>query len=652
MIATLSPELDLETDLDLDLDDTSDFRECWDAFKPTERPRLLLWQEKNIVNEHGEPYNHFAYPHFGAPGGPCDAFDDYSVREIDLQMGSRLGKTFFGQSATIYNGTQLRLQQMFASTKEQLATQVVKRTYKMIRQVQSVNSKLIKPERLQNQYLIEFLGCSVFVGWARSAATFADKDCYAIHGNEIDDWQHLTTSKDGDPLDQFIERVKNHWGERKVILESIPKIKGKSRIEARRLKGWNCEYHVPCPHCLRYQLLDFGTQETAYGVKWEYVEGEPQAWYQCIHCNGKIQNHQRAEMMRLGVWVPAGCEVIDEVAAKMDSRHPDYKWEGWLKAPWIRGTPKRNGEVASYRLSSLYALAVNWSAIAKAFLDCHDRPQKLRNIKNQWWALTWEPRASRSEPGELQKRIGTDYPRGVLPEWTDAVIIACDRQKAEGGFVVGVVLAFGGRGQSHVVEYGTFDTLEAMKLAWMSRPWFKPDSGEALYVDVVAIDSGWQPTVTYAFCLENERVIPVKGSGVNHTGETYSWTDLKQSQYETEDLSLLLVNTEVTESDLQQMLDDKNAGNDGALSLCLEASQDDGFIAELSNAVLIDKLDPKGEQRLLWVKRDDGLPNDIRDAVRYGIAAHEAWSDEQAEQNAGNNQVNVESRPDGRGWTE
>lgn len=632
----------------LDLDDATDLRECFRSFVPTSRPRLLLWSIDNIVTELGRPYNHFEYPHFGAPGGPDDAFDSGSVREIVLQMGSRLGKTFFGQRATIYNGTQLRLPQIFGSTKEELSSQVVKRTYSMLRQVKSFRRHLIKQERLQNQHLIEFDGCNVFVGWARSAATFADKDVYRAHGNEIDDWQHLTTSKDGDPLDQFLERAKNHWSERKVILESIPKIKGKSRVEHRRLKGWNCELYVPCPHCQRKQVLEFGGKDSDYGLKYESTDGTLVAWYECRFCHGKIENHHRAGMMRRGVWVPEGCSVVD--GPTPDTTSDTYRWRGWANADWVTGTPRHNNETASYRLASFYALAVNWQDIAEAWISATNKPQKLRNVVNQWFAETWELRKARSEPDTIRTRLATEYRRGELPAWAECVTIGVDRQRADGGFVVYVVLAHGS-GRSHVVDWGSHATLDEFNSKVRTRAWYSVDGKTPRYAVATAIDSGWNPTETYRFCLENEACVPIKGAVIN-TGETYSWTALAHSKYETGDLELFLVNTEVTESDLQQRMDELVPEDVGSLSLCAEAAADDEFILQLTNAVLTDKVDQKGNSRLLWVKRDEAAPNDIRDAIRYGITIYEAISDEQADATEGSTTVRTDARPDGRSWVE
>lgn len=643
----------------LDVNDASDLDACWSAFEPTQRPRMLLWAEENIYTELGAPYDHLSYPHTGAPGGPMDAFDDPAVREIVLQWASRLGKTFVGQCATIYNGTQLRIPQIFGSANEKLALQVVQRTYKMLRHSSVLSASLVKPERLQQQHLIEFWGCSVFVGWARSAATFADKDCYAQHANEFDEWEHQTTSKDGDPGDQFTERLKNHWGVRKGVYESIPKVKGKSRVEARRLSGWDCEFNVPCPHCMESQQLEFGTPETPYGIKFEKRDGKIEAWYECRNCHKPIENHQRDAMMCRGVWVPRGCTVNHDAVWKLDVRSPDYEWRGWKHASWVKGTPINNGDVASHRLASFASLKINWNDCAEAFLNCKNRPQRLRNFKNQWEGHTWEIRRSRSEPDEIAKRIKTEYARDELPEWTEFIVLAADRQRADGGFVKWGIWASGPDEMVHLVNYGECASLDEMWTKYGRRPFYRKGEagGEPLYVTACAVDSGWDPPGTYAFCADpsHENCVPCKGGdGTANENDSYKWTELEKSKYkeETDGMSLLLVSTNFTETAFQHLLDSGTPGKPGGLGVCAEAAADVDLISELSNAVLADKLDSRGEPVLLWVKKDDSTPNDFRDMSRYGITLIEAWRDSPHFTARVPTRVSVEKRPDGRDWIE
>ena len=640
--------------MNLELTDARDLLKGWSHFAPTEHPRLLTWAREHIVTDLNKPYDHDRFPYIGAPGGPADAFDDHNVREIALQWASRLGKTFFGQMTTIYNGVQLRLPQIFGSTNETLALQVVQRTYKMLRNVPKLSRALVKPERMQNMHLIEFWGCQVFVGWSRSAATFADKDCHRGHKNEYDDWTHLTTSKDGDPGDQFDERFKNHQGDRKVVAESIPKVKGKSRTEAKRLAGWNCEYMVPCPHCKKFQQVELGDSETDYGIKFEVVNHSVVvAWYECRHCHERIENYHRAGMMRRGVWVPEGCGVDHEAAYEIDSTSPDYRWNGWKNASWVTGKPARDNEIASHRLATYVSRAVSWNDCAQQFYNSKGKPQKLRNFVNQWDGNTWEIRRSRSEPEAIAERCRTEYDRGFAPEWVEFLTLTIDRQKADGGSCPWVVMGHGSRG-SHVVDYGIDDTLEKVWAKAWAKPYHHESASLPLYISATAIDSGWTPKVTYEFCQDESHTscVPCKGGSAKSGDEHYKWTDFEDSKHDTEGLSLLLVNTNYSETALQHMLDEGAPGEPGGLGLCVEAAKDFDFIGQLTNMILVDKIDTAGEPVLQWSKKDDGSPNDFRDAIRYGIALGQAWIDEGGTLEHTDNRTAVEKRADGRDWND
>ena len=81
---------------------------------------------------------------------------------------------------------------------------------------------------------------------------------------------------------------------------------------------------------------------------------------------------------------------------------------------------------------------------------------------------------------------------------------------------------------------------------------------------------------------------------------------------------------------------------------------------QLCNATLADKIDNRGNAKLLWIKKDENEANDLRDAVRYGLALACAYVTENGGYpprsgiyTQGKTIVNNgESRPDGRAWNE
>lgn len=183
------------------------FRDALKALAPRDTARMLPWCQANVKTPEDRPYDHEAYPHLGAPGGPCDAFDDDDVLEIALQFASRLGKTFFGQCAQMYTAATRPCPMMFASADEKLAKEVIKRTYLLLAKCKPLRDQLREANR-RKATLVELEFCRMFVAWARSVVTLADKAVRVGHANEIDKWAHQKTSKEADPLKLFDDRHK------------------------------------------------------------------------------------------------------------------------------------------------------------------------------------------------------------------------------------------------------------------------------------------------------------------------------------------------------------------------------------------------------------------------------------------------------------
>lgn len=659
--------------LDLpDVEQARDFRRALRAFRPTPAVRLLDWSRENVVNEHGRPYDHAAYPHHGAPGGPMDELDNPRIREVSLQWATRTGKSFIGQCFLLKNAENNPAPQMFASSTEKLAKEVTARTYGMAEARRNLAALLVRPRKFRRQDLMEFRRCRVYVGWARSTSTLADKDVKFGHANEIPKWEHASTSKEAHPLKLFADRFKNFQSSRKILFEGSPTVAGRCPIERRLLAGTNCRLWVPCPKCKQYQPLQMGTGEGP-GLCWEKTaEGKSDAdlakrtaRYQCAHCPAKWEDHHRPWSIRRGVWVPAGCAVHDAKALAIAEGKTAHEWRGWKTAPWIKGTPLRNGDEASYQLSSLYALALTWGDVAKEFLDCKDRPQLLRNFRNQWEALTWQPVRSRSTPEQVGERLAGKTAKGVVPDGGRLLAVGIDRQGGDLPFVVFAVVAVGENDRAWTVDYGILATLEELWDCVLRRPYAAADRGDPLSPLIAACDSGFKTRETYQFCQLHPGVVPVKGSDDQLGGAPYRIVTLGDSARKLRsgaDGQLLChVNTDYWESELQARLEDRPPEGRGGLQLCAEAARDGEFLEQLMNGILGEGLDKRGNPRVLWIKKNENVPNDFRDAHRYALCAAQIWLDQQGGvlpprgAGAAKSSALISAgirRPDGRAWHE
>jgi phage terminase large subunit GpA-like protein len=617
----------------------------------------LEWFRENIFAANKSPYSHSAYPHIGAPGGPCDALDDPRVKTIWLQWASRLGKTFFGQCALMYFAATNPSPMMLASESENLAVQVTSRTYQMLEECSPLKDQL-RPAYKRKQNQIDFDNCKVYVAWARSVGTLADKAVRFGHANEIDKWEHQSTSKEADPLKLFDDRFKE-FPSHKRIKESTPTVKGKSRVERGRIGSTNCRFYVPCPNCGHYQTLRMDR------MKWDHDEGgrssrdlsRRTAAYHCESCDKSIVDERRGIMLRRGVWCPEGATVNSERAAELfddNSRVTSgYKWTGWRNAKWIEGTPSHDDADAGYQLSSLYALTLGWGDVAAEFVEVKDRPQLLRNFINQWMGETWEL-ANRKQTWEKlgERIIAANQERYTLPEWASLVTVGCDRQIDK---FVYVVDAWGPDRRSTTIDYGEAENLGDIRERVISK--FYPHvNGFTL------IDSGYKPLGVHEFCIEclqsGLQVWPCKGSATALNAEYQMSTLGKNTAMP--GMKLFHIDTIRTQTWLDNQIHSLTKDDPTGTSVFngpLAAHQD--FLEQLLNDAAILDLDKHNNDREAWERISTDIPNDFRDCKRYayvamliatrGAAIRPPAKVEQKQ--AAKKQSNPHAtRPDGRPW--
>jgi phage terminase large subunit GpA-like protein len=493
--------------------------------------------------------------------------------------------------------------------------------------------------------------------WPRGKSRLADKAIRVGHGNEIDKWVQETTSTEGDPLERFKKRGAE-FPDRKFVLESTPSVRGRSNIETGRLASTNHRYYVPCPHCFKFQTIEFGDGTHPGGIFWEKPANgitdielaRKTAHYVCLHCHGKITDIHRPWMMSKGVWIPHGCEPDHEKAMEARQYNPD-------DLSWMRGTPTRWGSDYGCQISVFYALFHGWGAIAYDKLSKDKQPNKLRQWVNEDKGETWEPRVSKTVPEKVGMRLRTEIPRGVLPAWARLVTVTIDQQAAEGGYRLWVVMAHGPDEMAHIVDYGVTDTLAEIWTQRIERSYEHSDGGNPMRPQAAAADSGWDTKTTYDFCNSKPGMLACKGSSTDMGGRPYNVSGVERGEYEGQ--MLFTVNTDFWETDLQSRLDDRMPCEAGGLSLCSGAEKDMEFLEHICNATLADRVDNRGNAKIMWVKKNENEPNDFRDAVRYGLALGRAY----VEQNGGypgRSAIRTErtvinrgdSRPDGRGWTE
>lgn len=605
------------------------------AFTPRPNSRHLAWAMRNGRDKDGRPYSHKDYPHIGNPGGPFDAMDDPHVRKLWLQWGTRLGKTTSAQWCAQKKVDEDPGDMMFVSSVEKLAMECTERAYAMCGHTPILRDQL-RAENDRRRDCMHFTSCVMFVGWSQSVSTLADKEIEFGHGGEISKWEHKgaasNKSKEADPLKLFLDRFKNR-PHHKVILESSPTVKGHCRIEGGRLQSTNCRFHVPCPHCSRYQELEFEQ------IKWQKLGNgrsdrelaRATAYYECRYCKKKIEDFHRPLMMRAGVWCPEGCRVKDKQAKRTieafyrslpggdgDELKPDYKWRGWKYAGWIDGAPVRDGPDAGYHLSSLYALALSWGDIAAEFVGSAGKPQDLRNFITGWLARTWSIEQRETTWEQLGKRIISDRGRHLeVPAGYTLVTAAADKQLDCYKYLI-EAHSFGQR--SHILDYGIADTKDDVKAAF-NRTFKRGGDGMQMRIALALVDRGFRPKEVEELCRE---LIKAGVPAIQCHGSTTSLgVTFRKKKFgdntSTPGALVVEIDTQTTQDWIERQLHDIEPGAEGSVSLYqapLEHHQD--FLEELLNEVPQMSKDGKREN---WERRDVTLANDWRDTKRYADTA-------------------------------
>lgn len=617
--------------------------------RPHQKYSAREWLPKHVqmpvgTETAGMPFSLAAFPHVDSV---LDAFDDPKVRQIVLQWASRLGKTTTCLSLMAkVAGTNPRNMMFAGPTKDAAGRVIGSRLYPILGSAEGVRQQL-PPEARRSKLHVKLESCQIFVGWSGSETSLADVGAFFGHASEIDKWDD-SASKEGDSLKLFVNRFKG-FPDHKIIFESTPTIAGRSRIEKKMTESNQHRRYVPCPHCGEFQVLIQGVEGVPGGFDWDRDssgKSDPDvalqtAHYVCKFCQKKIENHHRTVMLRAGVWVPSGCTIT-----------PDGTIHG--KAL------KEGSDVVGFGpLASWYALTETWGNFARLWIQAQKRPRDLQDVVNSYKGETWAIRKSKSTPEKVGIKLRTEIPRRLLPDWTRLVTVTIDQQRSDGGYRLWVCLAHGINRAAHVVDYGLCQHLEEVWDRHIRSPYQHEDGGNPMMPHAAAADSGWDTKKTYDFCNAHNGMLPLKGSSGDISGGLpYKVAEVESGQYKGQ--SLFTVNTDFWETDLQARLDERDPGEDESLSLCAGADGDFEFLEQLCNGTLTDRVDGRNQAKLLWVKKDESLPNDYRDAVRYGLCLAHAYIDENGGYPPRSNvwtqsKTVVNSgtqRPDGRNWNE
>ena len=150
---------------------------------------------------------------------------------------------------------------------------------------------------------LTFRNAIVYLRSANSPADLASVPVRIVLADELDKWPQWS-GEEASPLKLVEERTRTFYDH--LILTSSTPTTQRGAIWREFEAGDQRRYWMPCPHCGKAQTFEFPQ------VRWdtdavktrEDMDRVREAWYECRHCAGKIDDRSKRVMVAAGWWVP------------------------------------------------------------------------------------------------------------------------------------------------------------------------------------------------------------------------------------------------------------------------------------------------------------------------------------------------------------
>lgn len=430
------------------------------ALRWPERTTVSEWADRNIVLGHDDaepgPYRTDRTPYAREI---MDSFGLAWVRQVTFLKSTQVGGSRIGLNVLAYAIAEDPGPITWVMpTREDAAEFGENRVLPMIEASPSLRAQMTGDRFDAKKRQIKFSRARVLFRSARVAKELAQYPARWLFGDEAGKWPKWTQDEAA-PFELARERTRTFWNH-KVFLNSTPK--GPGLIDKEFERGDRRRFHVPCPHCKRFQVLRWPQ------VKWpQRIDSEKQmrteraAHYECEHCKGRILDHHKQAILEAGCWAPEGVDPNDHLV------------DGRPVLPAER-TPHR-----SYHIWAGYSPWLAWWEIVAEWLRSKDNPSTLQNFINSWLGEPWVEKVDEPKAEHLQDCVG-GYHRGEVPEGVKVITAGVDVQKR---FLVLSVRGWGVEMESWLLDHARIDDFEQLEAVLFAKTWPRGLRLNALFID-------------------------------------------------------------------------------------------------------------------------------------------------------------------------
>ncbi len=361
-----------------------------------------------------------------------DILRDCSDDDIEMLVwmkSTRVGYTRLITYSMAFNISEDPCPQLVFQPNDKKAGEFSKKELKpMLRDMVEVGSKIFKNREDNNLNFKAYPGGFIEVRGGNAANNYASATAKKVYLDEYDRFPD-DVDKEGDPADLAQKRTESYW-DGTVYLGSTPTIKNHSKIETRFNETDMRFRYLPCPHCGKYQILDFKnlvwSKEFREGVETHLTHT---AKMKCVACEELISHKHKRTMDEAGKWrqtKPFFC--CGEWQSPKDNETWNNNGEALCKKCSLTADYNRLGrKKRGYHIWAGYSFQPNttWAKIAEVFVQAIGNVEKMKTFKNTWLGETWEEEAVKLDSSHLRDNIES-YSK--IPDDAKIVILTADTQ--------------------------------------------------------------------------------------------------------------------------------------------------------------------------------------------------------------------------------
>ncbi|WP_223477735.1 terminase gpA endonuclease subunit [Oricola indica] len=578
-------------DHEWEIDETRLLAELLAIWKPAPKLTLSGWVRANMSNEQGEGIRPFAYQ-----AGILDSLGDPSVREVAWIKSARVGGSMIGTAVTLHDISQGR-RVGFAMSRESdcrdYSATVLAPSIDYCKPVADILSSAQGGSSNRDTLLQKSFGNggSIRLLNYTSLASARRISLDTIILDEAETAESET--EEGNVVDLLRKRVSASAMPR-IFHTSTPVEEGLSQIQAQYERGDQRIYEVPCPECAgRFELQPEGL----------HIDGRPvlnmnakdlaelpedfEVEHACPHCGSFIPERQKRWMVNNGDWrATAKGErgVVSFRSNALVSLLPSAAWHT-LATEWMRanGKPADERVVVNTLWGRPYSSAIDEGLTLDA-VKLHCRPVNLTLISNTQ---------------ALRLTAGVDVQENRLEI---ALLGASDN-----GFVI----------LDHQRMHGDPTGSELWsRLEDYTAKGFNSDLCGTLYIDAVAVDSGYMAQTVYEQCAKRATWYAIKG--VDGPAKPL-WRQSKSKPSARFDAHLFLIGVDSAKEWIATRIMDHDDLSGNYLQIADHLADDiiEQLIAEERRHVA-----SSGRRSVRWFPRNSTVRSELLDCTVYALAAH------------------------------